>query len=410
MGTRSSKLGTSVRGRANVVQRIAQWATDHRDGNRPLAWLHAASVGEGLHAKPVIEALRIRYPEWQFAYTFFSPSARAFAEELDVDLRDYLPYDDTRSMSAAVRALRPSLLVYAVADVWPTLTAVAHHHRARVALVSAAVRPRSARLRWPIRSMLHPAYRTLDLVGAANAEMAARVMKLGARVERVLTLGNTRFDSALARAEAAADNPWVQRLRRTRPTIVAGSTWPRDERVILEAFRDARTRHPDLRIIIAPHEPSPGRFHEIEGHAARLDLPPPTPMSAVEPEVDPAIIYVDRVGVLAALYTLCDVSYVGGGFGRRGLHSVLEPAALGKPTVVGPAWRSSGEAEALQRHGALETLPRREAAHVLSQIWTAIFVDPILAADMGRSARRVVDEGIGATDRTVAALGALLQV
>src|SRR5918996_2818593 len=87
------KLARGLEARRGLLDRFAAWARAHRDSRRPLVWVHAPSVGEGLQAKPVLESLRARHPDWQLAYTFFSPSAERLARALPVDFTDYLPLD-----------------------------------------------------------------------------------------------------------------------------------------------------------------------------------------------------------------------------------------------------------------------------------------------------------------------------
>lgn len=373
-------------------------------------WFHAASVGEGLHAKPVLEELRRRHPSWQLFYTHFSQSARPFAEHLDVDGRAFLPLDRARDMAAVVDALAPHLLVFAVADVWPELVAAARARQTRVALISGAVSQHSWRRRWPVTRLLQATYQSLDLVAAATAEDLEALSHLGARRERSHVLGNTRFDSALERAADAQANLWVTALTSDRPTLVAGSTWRADEEVVLPAFAAVLRSHPTARLILAPHAPRPERLAAIAALAGRWNLPAPVSLAELHRVPDPALVVVDRVGHLAHLYATGDVAYVGGGFGRRGLHSVLEPAACGLPVLVGPHWRGSAEALRLHRAGALESLPTRDAAAALTHVWIGYLVDPMLRAEAGRTARRTVEDGTGAAARTAAALETLLGV
>src|SRR5439155_225992 len=161
--------------RRGVTERLAAWAHAHRDPKRPLVWVHAPSVGEGLQAKPVLEALRAERPQWQLAYTFFSPSAERLARTLPADVTDYLPLD----------------------------------------------RPR----------------------------------------EPFLRLGAVRADAF---------------------TIVAGSTWPGDEAVVLPAFADLLAQVPAARLILAPHEPHPDHLAGIAVVARRLNLPRPVRLSQLE--------------------------------------------------------------------------------------------------------------------------------
>src|SRR5574341_309558 len=115
------KVARGLSGRRGLLGRVEAWASRNRDPTRPLLWLHASSVGEGLQAQPVLERLRRAHPDWQLAYSFFSPSAARFAEGLPVDFADYLPLDLAGGgrVNAALDALAPQAVVFTAADVWP---------------------------------------------------------------------------------------------------------------------------------------------------------------------------------------------------------------------------------------------------------------------------------------------------
>ena len=115
----SKKLARGLDGRRGLTERLAAWAASQRDPNRPLVWMHAPSVGEGLQAKPVLETLRAEHPDWQLAFTFFSPSAERLAKNLPVDVADYLPLDRPSEVNEVLDALLPTALVFSKLDVWP---------------------------------------------------------------------------------------------------------------------------------------------------------------------------------------------------------------------------------------------------------------------------------------------------
>ncbi|HEY6208268.1 MAG TPA: glycosyltransferase N-terminal domain-containing protein, partial [Gemmatimonadales bacterium] len=332
------KIARGIEGRRGVAERLAAWARAERDPNRPLVWVHAPSVGEGLQAKPVLETLRAEQPRWQLAYTFFSPSAERLAKSLPADVADYLPLDRPRHVAAALEALRPAALVFAKLDVWPELTLAAARRGVKLGLISATVAPDSSRLRWPARRWAEAAYRALDRIGAISEEDAHRLEQLGARRSVVEVTGDTRYDSVAERAERFDKSRGPFTLLAPPPgsfTIVAGSTWPADEAVVLAAFADLLAQVPMVRLILAPHEPNPDHLAGIAHRALTLRLPRPVRLSQIEhaPLPLPPVIVVDRVGVLADLYAYGDVAFVGGGYHRAGLHSVLEPAVFGVPVV-----------------------------------------------------------------------------
>ena len=352
-GEGGDKIARSLRARHGIRERYAAWAPQ-RDAGRPLLWVHAPSVGEGLQARVVLEQLRAQHPEVQLAYTFYSPSAEEFARSLDVDFADYLPFDTLGDAEHALDALRPSALIFSKLDVWPTLCAEAHRRGIPLGMISATLAASSSRRGSLAAGLLRDAYALLDAVGAVAPEDAARLASLGVRAECLQVTGDTRFDQVLARA-ARADpaSPLLARLASTRPTLVAGSTWPSDEDVLVGAWKAIRAEFPEARLVIAPHEPTAAHLEAIEAWATEL---PSRVARLASADASTDVVVVDHVGVLGDLYALADVAFVGGGFHDAGLHSVLEPAAYGVPVAFGPRHQGSREAGLLIKAGGADAI------------------------------------------------------
>ncbi|MBL0169169.1 MAG: hypothetical protein IPP90_00360 [Gemmatimonadaceae bacterium] len=401
------KLARALRARRGIVARVSANARLARDVARPLVWMHAPSVGEGLQARPVAQALKARHPEWQLAYTFFSPSAESFATSVGADITDYLPFDHAADIDALLDALQPSILVFAKLDVWPVLVERATARGIPVALISGTLAATSSRRGWWSRHIVHDAYTNLTAVGAIDIEHAERLAGLGVQPAALSVTGDTRFDQVWARAQSVdRASTLLAPLVSARPTLVAGSTWPADEAALLatwppplDSSSDALLAAP--RLIIAPHEPTAAHCASIEEWArgASLRL---MRLSAItgRPSADDAdVILVDRVGVLGDLYALADMAFVGGGFHAAGLHSVIEPAAFGVPVLFGPRYDNSREAELLIAAGGAHAVS--DSDHLGAQLhrWLA---DPAQRQGEGAAARAVVERERGATARSVA--------
>lgn len=358
-------------------------------------------MGEGLQARPVAQALRDSHPEWQQAYTFFSPSAANFAASVRADITEYLPFDSNANADAMLDALAPSLLVFAKLDVWPVLVASATARGVPVMLVSGTLAESSGRLSWWSQQLVRDAYASLTAVGAIDSDHAERLIRLGVTRDRMHITGDTRFDQVATRA-ATVDRAGalLTSLASTRPTVVAGSTWPADEAVLLRAWESIAHAPTSPRLLIAPHEPTAAHCAPIAAWAARANLRLQR-LSDVERAgvSDADIVLVDRVGVLGDLYALADVAFVGGGFHQAGLHSVIEPAAFGTPVVFGPQHHKSREAELLLYEGGAATVSNASALATIISQWLSDRAARQLAANR---AAAVVERERGATARSVA--------
>ncbi|MBI2402580.1 MAG: hypothetical protein HYV20_07570 [Gemmatimonadetes bacterium] len=334
-----------------------------------MIWVHAASVGEALTALPVCRRLKSGSRTSAIALTYTSPSAERWPGGWPVDRADYLPPDLPAPMQAMLEALRPRLLIFSRADVWPELTTAAMGRGIPVAILGATVGPRSGRLGWPVRHMFRPVYAAIAYAGAASNPDADRLARLGVRPAVLDVTGDPRHDQVL---ERIPDGKVLRRLADwTAPgeVLVAGSTEPTDDTLLLEAFAEVHLRRPAARLLVCPHDLGPRRSEQVAAHARRRGLEAAVWAGGAPQTAAPCLI-VERAGMLDDLYAVGALAYVGGGFGWHGVHAVIEPASYAVPVIVGPRGHGA-DTIALLRAGGAVALPRLGAAQALVHSWEA---------------------------------------
>jgi len=400
-----SKILKAMNARRGLVERYRKWSHSGRDPSRRLLWIHAPSVGEGLQALPVIQRYRAKHPDTQLVYTFFSPSAEQFAKTVGADFCDYLPFDTSIEADEVIDLVRPSALVFSKLDVWPMLVSHAVDHKVKLGLLSATV-PESSRRRSPLALLaLRDAYASLDGVGAISPSDAERLLAMGVRGDRITITGDTRYDQVWARATAPrkSRDEIAARYRDDRATLVAGSTWPSDEQRLFPAWLQLRKQVDGARLIIAPHELSKKHLDGIERWARESSLSLSRTSDETARPTD--VVLVDQYGILGDIYALAHAAYVGGGFQDAGLHSLLEPAAFGVPVLIGPRHTDNRDARLLVAGGGAVRCPGPGDISARLLAW---FRNPGVHERASRGARRVVEAGLGAADRSLELVESLL--
>lgn len=355
-----------------------------------------------------MDELRLAMPDMQFIYTHFSPSAEAFAASMAADWSGYLCYDRSADVQRMLTAAAPDLLVFTKVDLWPELATRAAARGARVALAAGTVSAASGRVKWPARQLAAPGYAALSLALAIADDDARRLEYLGCASDRVVVTGDPRVDSVLHAVEGTSRDTLLRGTIDPARTLVAGSTWPEDEAVVLAAFDLVRERHARARLIIAPHQPTAGQLQRIDAVARELGLPEPVRFSRLSAGEPPTIVSVDRTGVLAAHYGAGCIAYVGGGWGKDGIHSVLEPAAWGSPVVIGPHDSGNRDVRQLATVGALRQLREPANPRELAAIWMEWLDQPGKAQGAGRAGRALLEAGRGAARQSAELLQGLL--
>jgi 3-deoxy-D-manno-octulosonic-acid transferase len=356
------------------------------DRSTPLIWVHAASLGEFEQGRPVIEKIRAEHPEYKILLTFFSPSGYEVRKNYaGVDHIFYLPADTPRNARRFVQIARPRIAIFIKYEFWLNYLRQLARAGCRTFLISAIFREDQVFFKW-WAGTFRRGLRLFEWLFVQNT--ASRMLLEDIGIGNTTVTGDTRFDRVAAVAGAARRIQAVEKFAAGARVLVAGSTWPPDEHVILEMVR----RHPDMKFVIVPHEIVEER---IEGLIARSPLPV-VRYTECDGGKDPAqyrVMIVDVIGILSSIYRYASYAYVGGGFGV-GIHNTLEAAAFGIPVAFGPNYHRFREACDLVANGAATSI---EAADELDQWLSEMEQDGHGYEDRCELARSYVARNMGAT-------------
>jgi len=384
---RDAKARKWLAGRRRWRQRMR---TALQPVDRPLIWIHCASLGEFEQGRPVIERLKSRLPGHGILLTFFSPSGYEIRQAYPLaDHVDYLPLDTPANARDFLEISRPVLAIFVKYEYWAGYLRALHSKAIPTILISALFRPRQIFFRSYggfFRRLLPLFHR----IFVQDEQSAVQLETL--RIKRYEVAGDTRIDRVLRIAEGADEFPLVTAFAEAHKIFVAGSTWPADEDVLVPFFNEGLPE--DWKAIIAPHQIKEAGLRRLEG---QLTLPAMRFSKGGEPSVkDSRVLIIDNVGMLSALYRYGHLAYIGGGFGA-GIHNTLEPMAFGLPVFFGPAYRKFTEAVAnVKNGGAFVVHNRRELEKHFRQLEQG---GPYGAAS--HAVRQFLSENRGASERVV---------
>ena len=397
------KIQEGIKGRKGVFTELTSQLQTARHLEKTV-WFHFTSVGEFEQAKPLIEAI---YAETRIVLTFFSPSVAPNARSYPyADAAAYLPLDTPRNVRRLIRLIEPTLIVFSKFDIWPNLVWKASKHSVPIIVVAGTLHAESKRLSRFAKPFFRSVHRHIRVHCAISEGDASRFQEICSPGHEIVVTGDTRYEQVYRRATAVDTNTefFHGQTSLKRSILIAGSTYTEDEKVLLPAYQLLRQNIPEdfPHLILVPHEPTPERIKEIRGHLEReklvhlcfSELTAEVDLSAVD------VLIVDRMGLLAKLYGVADVAFVGGSF-RGSVHNVMEPAAMAKPVIFGPTIQNAYEASLLVDCGAAKLV------HTAQQLVDAIITwlqDDAARTTAGSIGKRLIEESLGAVERTLAHL------
>ncbi len=363
-------------------------------------WLHGASVGEVRIVRSLAESVRSLRPALPLAVSAYTPSGRAQLPPVPLtDAAFYVPLDFSGLTTRLLQAVRPAALTLVETELWPNLLHEAHASGVPVVVLNGRLSAsRMARYR-RLSRLFRPLIERIAVVGAQTEADAGRFLELGAAPRAVSVTGNVKYDLPAPATDAATLRQRLD-LSARRPVVVAGSTAPGEESLVLDAFEAARRGHGELLLILAPRHLS--RIKEVEALVLSRGLRMGRYSAGRRSVAQVDVLLVDTLGDLAALYRLGWVAFVGGSLVPVGGHNLLEPAAVGVPVLFGPHVEHVAElAEALERTAA--GIRVRDAAGLGREL-TRLLDDETRRTEMSRRAAQVLETHRGALERSVSLL------
>jgi 3-deoxy-D-manno-octulosonic-acid transferase len=305
--------------------------------------IHASS-GEFEYAKPVISLIKQKWPNVPVVVSYFSPSyAKAIQNYPGVDLAVPLPLDLPGPIAGFIKKINPRCLLVARTDLWPELLVLTRQQKIPSLLFSTTFREMKG-LRFlflPYYTWIFSLFKNIFLVSGQD-EKNIQALHLSSTPT---ILGDTRYDQVMKRLQTP--KPFRHELfaNVSTPILVAGSTWPEDETALTDGLGDV-LKAGDLRLLLVPHEPTDSHLQKIEKQLTQLHISFERYSKAEHFNAN--VLIVDQVGVLAELYLVGHIAFVGGSFKSK-VHSVMEPLAAGLITFVGPHHKNNREAVEFQQ-------------------------------------------------------------
>ena len=318
-------------GRRGMIERMGvDLATAER-----VVWIHVSSLGDFEQGRPLVDYVKQNYPDYKILLTFFSPAGYEVRKNYpNADYVYYIPADTRREVCRFLDVVRPKVVIFVKYEFWLNMLVELRKRNIRTFIVSSIFRKNSIFFN-PLGGIWRKALRSFRTIFVQDEASKALLAEIG--VTNVVVAGDTRFDRVIAIAESAERVDAVEQFRGDSRLFVAGSTWGRDEDILLPLINE----NPDIKFVIAPHEMDEARIErllrEVKGGAVRY-----TQLSHSE-FAEKQVLVLDTMGLLSRVYGSADWAYVGGGFGA-GIHNTLEAVVYGLPVAFGPKYRKFKEA------------------------------------------------------------------
>jgi 3-deoxy-D-manno-octulosonic-acid transferase len=409
---RTRKYVTGLAERLGSLPRLAA-------SNRPLIWVHCVSVGETEAARPLVRALRERFPSYRLAISTTTVTGQKLARRVfadDAAAVFYFPIDWQWTVRRVLRALQPAAVLIMETELWPNLLRTCRRQEIPVALVNGRISAGSFRRYQKIRPFVTRMLNDLAIAVMQSEQDVARIRELGLAEERTLMCGNLKFDNANSAGSVTAVSSELRRrfgFNQEEMLLVAASThWP-EERVVIDSFKRLQQSQPGkrVRLLIAPRHPE--RFNEVAEllDSSGLSWKRRSAMPGSE-DLNCDAVLLDSIGELRSVFSLADIAFIGGSLVPHGGHNVLEPAAEGVCVIAGAHTDNfTAVINAFLAEDALVQLRAVNMAEAVQELTTTVdelLRNEVRRQELGRRAVAVCDRNRGATERTMQVIADLV--
>lgn len=359
--------------------------------DRPVIWVHCASLGEFEQGRPLIEAIKEQYPAYQIFLTFFSPSGYEIRKNYDLaDAICYLPADTKNNARKLIELVNPEIVFFVKYEFWFHYIKELKRRNIPLFIVSAIFRENQLFFK---SSPWGKWYRNLlfEFKHFFVQDQQSVELLQGIGLKNVTLAGDTRFDRVAQISRNGKVIPLVEKFKNNHPLVVAGSTWKPDEELLVKYI----LANPHVKFIIAPHETKKGNIDRL---ISLLKTSAVCYTQATADTVsDKQVMVVDTIGLLSSIYQYADLAYIGGGFGV-GIHNTLEAAIFGMPIVFGPNYLKFNEATAMVKLQV--AFPVNDFSQ-LKAILDSLLSEPAKREKIALTCTQFTNQNLGATQTII---------
>ena len=309
-------------------------------------WIHCASLGEFEQGRPIIEKLKAQNPSKKIVLTFFSPSGYEIRKNYEfADVVCYLPLDSKKNVKQFLDLVHPELAIFVKYEFWPNYLKELQNRKIKTVLISGIFRGNQFFFKW-YGGWMRKSLQAFShfFVQDQKSEMLLKAINFN----NVTESGDTRFDRVFEITKQNNQLDFISKFKNHKHTIVAGSTWKEDEKLLVDYINNQASE--DEKFIIAPHNINSKDIEDLRKSISKKTIL----FSEKEDKnlQEFQVFIIDTIGVLTKIYSYAEVAYVGGGYTKSGVHNVLEPATFGVPIVIGPNYYKFNEAVELVKNEA----------------------------------------------------------
>jgi len=326
-------------------------------------WFHCASLGEYEQGLPVFKEIRKLYPKHKIVLTFFSPSGYEIRKNTEVaDVVVYLPLDSKKNAKRFINLVQPDLTIFVKYDIWPNFLKELKKRHLKAILISALFRPNHSFFKFYGKEQRNALF-AFEHIFVQNEASKTLLHKIN--YNHVTVSGDTRFDRVYSQLAQNNTLDFMEAFKQDSLCVVAGSTWPEDENILLDYIN--KNASEDLKFIIAPHNL---KTAQIDRFSKQLQVPSIKYSEKENQDMSKYSVFImDTIGLLSKTYSYADIAYVGGAMGNTGLHNTLEPAVFGIPVLIGKNYKKFPEAYAmLEENGMFSVKNKEELAFILTEL------------------------------------------
>jgi len=315
-------------------------------------WIHAVSVGEVTAAAPIVAALKQKTPDVDVIISTSTETGQQMARQIitSADAFIYFPLDFPCVVRKVIRQARPDVFALMETELWPNFLKTCKKQGCKVLLLNGRISPRSYSKYFLTSFFWRRIFHDFSAAAMISAIDAQRIIKMGMPPDRIYILGNAKYDALAARASDQVRQEISRRLnvRQDERFLVAGSTHPGEEEIIIDAYKQILTAQPEFRLIIVPrHIERKPSILELLRQRGLTDIITMTEINKDKRRGEEKVILVDVIGELFKIYSLATVVYCGGSLVPKGGQNILEAAAWGKVVFYGPSMDDFREEKAL---------------------------------------------------------------